>query len=123
MTLPAPRVPGGYVLIARKILESELMDNRLVAEAAKDMRPAYRTKVLDIVKCVIALSKAVEREAEFRDDLRKEGIGTGSIFGNGMTFTKIGHLSDRNSRAAYYLRDVIYNGWFTEAEIEDLKKG
>jgi len=91
--------------------------------AGNELRSVYREKVRGMVKGVIALAKAIEDERDFRDALQQQGIGFGSAFGNGMVFTKMGALRDRDSRAAYYLREVISGGWFTLEEIEAMKAG
>lgn len=92
-------------------------------QAGKDMAPQYKALVKDIAAAVIALSNAVAAESQFRDQLNKQGINFGPAFGNGMTFTKVGHLDEDNSRASYYLRDVVREGWLSETEVQKMIRG
>ncbi|MBU5635494.1 hypothetical protein KOM00_01975 [Geomonas sp. Red69] len=95
-------------------------ENRYSIQAGKDLAPEYKKLVQDMVRGVVTLSKAVTAESRFRDQLSKSGIGFGVAFGNGMAFTKVGHLDDDNSRVSYYLRDVVREGWLTEEEIRKM---
>jgi len=96
--------------------------NRFSAAAGQELRPQYKKRVGAIAQAVVALSQAVMAESAFRDQLNKDGIVFGVALGNGMTFSKVGHLGDRYSRAEIYLRELVDERWFTEAEIEAMKK-
>jgi hypothetical protein len=102
-------------------LQEEIVNNvrmeysRLVGQSRKD---EYAVIVRQMVKAVIDLSRAIEREIAFRDDFRAQGISFEAGFRQTLMFTRHGVLSDRNSRAQMYLREVITSGKITKEEVE-----
>ncbi len=94
--------------------------SRFSRAAGAELRPDYRKKAHAIIKAVVALSRAISDEREFRNEMERAGVSSTLALGNGATFTKIGELKDHSSRASFYLREMIRDGWVTDAELQKI---
>lgn len=100
-----------------RVLSAEHNYTKAVGETR---RGEYATIIRENVAAVVSLAKAIEKEQTFRDSFKDAGLSFTVALGNPCNFSKVGTLSDENSRATFYIRTVAESGLISEKEIKKL---
>lgn len=93
-------------------LRSELSRN-----IAQQVRPEYATLVRDLARAAAALAKLVDREQQFREELKQGDISFVGTFPP-CPLRGFGTLRDESSRVSHFLKEAVREKYVNPSEVE-----